>query len=125
MNINIDMNKAINDIAHKLGIAVEKVYPMLYKQAIIEGAWSIMWVVISIITAFLIRKWLKWLGCKIEKDDSSWSDYSDHIMAIGFLCLLTPIVFFINIKDAINIFFNTDYYIINQIITKALEVGKL
>ncbi|MGY0692970.1 hypothetical protein ACW2QC_09305 [Virgibacillus sp. FSP13] len=47
--MEIDINKAIDQLADGLGIAVDKLYPVLYKQAMIDAAMNIFWALLLLI----------------------------------------------------------------------------
>jgi Ca2+/Na+ antiporter len=138
MNIKLDVNKALSEIAHGLGVAVDKIYPILYKQAIIEGIYNL----ISIL--FLIAVWvfiyriskssMKAAKKDYDKNSSNWSDnwiehvFDKHLFGsiMGALYCIFVIVFGIAslimipdlIRDTITAFFNTDYYVIKEVIEK-------
>ncbi|MCC3687462.1 hypothetical protein LLR47_19860 [Bacillus cereus] len=77
------MNKEVQDkvfqyidaLADKLGVAVERVYEVMYKQMLVEGVISAVTAVTSIIFITVGTKYfVKLLRYLEEKSDESWSD---------------------------------------------------
>lgn len=138
LDIKLDVNKVLSDLAEGLGVAVEKLYPILYKQAIIEGIYNLLVLVsIAALWWFLFRvgkgsvKSFK----RDFKENKSWTSdnwlehlFDKHIiqgLSSIFFCLgiiafgvVTIVMVPDLIKDSVTAFFNTDYYIINDIVDK-------
>lgn len=115
MNVNVDINQLVSDIAQKLGVAVDKVYPMLYKQAMINGVWDIIWVVLSGLGLFLTFKWAMWLKTKLSEKYACFDDNIFQFIGLVLLGIINFVVFFSCLEEIINIFFNTDWYIIQYV----------
>lgn len=117
-NVNIadQIMSIINQIAEKLGVAAEKVYPILRKQAIVEGIIYLVWVLFSLIiltiTTILIVKYLK------EQKKEYWEIDEGDIMGCFMLgivpCCVGIIMFAENIKLMLTAFANPDWYIFNE-----------
>lgn len=138
MDIKLDVNKVLSDIAEGLGVAVEKIYPILYKQAIIEGVYnlvSILFLMAIWVVVYKFGKAFKKAATNDFKNNkSTWSDnWFEHVMdkymfqsVVGgifsffIIALCVGSLIFIPelFKDAMTAFFNTDYYIINDIVDK-------
>lgn len=128
MNIKVDVNQLINDIAKSLGVAAEKVYPILYKQMIINGIYSLLLVIMSIIGLF--AAWYLHRKLKLKIDDNNkkkpsysyleedWSDYPGHVIAIVFGLVISSIVLIISAKLALDYLFNPDLQVINYVVNK-------
>lgn len=136
MEVKFDVNKALSDLAEGLGMAVEKLYPVLYKQAIIDGVYYIISLVFCILIWYFIYRTtkgsIKAAKRDYDKNGTRWSDHwVEHIfdkhMFSGFIgifyCVgivifgvisLTMIPEFIS--NIMTVFFNTDYYILNEVI---------
>jgi hypothetical protein len=129
MDIKLDVNKALQEIANGLGVAVDKLYPILYKQAQIDGAVNLIWISVIIIYIVYYCKLAKFLiknvGEKIRKSNyDGWFDYLPESTIIGLGGILA-IIFGISAldlaRDSITAFFNTEYYIIDHIVDKLLK----
>ena len=129
MDIKLDINKALQEIANGLGVAVDKLYPILYKQAQIDGAVNLIWISVIIIYIIyycqLAKFLIKNVGDKIKKSNyDSWIDYLAESTIIGLGGILA-IIFGISAldlaRDSITAFFNTEYYIIDHIVDKLIK----
>lgn len=138
MDIKLDVNKAMSDIAEELGIAVEKIYPILYKQAIVDGVYNLVSLIFIIFIWWFIYKVskgsIKAAKKEYKENGSRWSDswienIFDKHMFLGFVgiffCIGTIMLGVFTagfvpklIKDIATAFFNTDYYIIKDVIDK-------
>ena len=131
MDINFDVNKVLEDIANGLGVAVEKLYPVLYKQAIIDGVTNLLWVAFIIAGLIVFVKFAKYAIKKmsdgIKNNDkwsyhkTDWADYPEFIFPLVFGGIAVTIGVLIAmglISDSITVFFNTEYYMIEKIISQ-------
>lgn len=124
-NMSEQITQVINTIAEKLGIAVQLVYPMLRKQALIDGIMDTFYVFIGLALIIAVIVNFRWL---LKKDkngdyiakywDEEWFGYS--IVAVGCLGIgIMFITFFF--KDALVAFINPDWYIINNILSQFVQ----
>lgn len=116
--MELDVNQAIEQIAEKLGVAVNELYPALYKQTIIgeviNGVWVLVFV--SIIVGFLVG--VRYI-VKKQKEHEHYSDWDwDEpgpmlFMIIGIvMTIIGLIVIAVNINNGITALFNPDFYIL-------------
>jgi hypothetical protein len=127
MEIKVDVNQLVNDLSQKLGVAVEKVYEMLYTQMIIDGVWCLLWVIGSGIGMYFTYKWAVHLADKIKKekekesrwDRKDWLDFPHYIVPIVLLGIFLPITFLVSLKSGMDLLLNPDWqvikYVLNQI----------
>lgn len=119
MEIKVDINKLIEDIAVKLGVAVEKVYPMLYKQAIIDGSFSLLTVGLCGLGLYGGIKLFKKAGKEIKENTfRDWTDYPGLILPAFALFIISSVIGAMSLKDGANALLNTDWYIINSLLDK-------
>ena len=116
----------INDIAQRLGVATDKLYPILKKQALIEGLLGAFWVLIALTTLFIIYKLTKYFYFTYDKEGDSKSYYWDeeHTAFVLVSFTFTVISLFIinfNFKNTLIALFNPDWYIINDILMKIIK----
>jgi hypothetical protein len=119
-NVSEQINSVINNLAEKLGVAADKVYPMLVKQSYISGIADIIWIIVSIVIISIFGrllfksiknpitdKWNDWTGWQIGKT----------IITICIL-LIFVIVFSVCLNDGINALGNPEWYAIQNIINQ-------
>jgi len=118
----------INQIAEKLGVAAEQLYPILRKQAMVDGILSVLGVLICIVVFYLLYKAI--YICYLKKNErgdnlayeNSWDGL--HVvfcMIWGIVAGISIISLFINVNVAINVFINPDWYIINNILSQLIK----
>lgn len=124
------INLVINNIAEKLGVGVEKVYPILLKQAYIEGIMGIVGIVLSMSMLFVVYKLV--YKYYIEEVDTSygkgkrvcdWDEFT--LLLVNIVVIVVVISNFIVIgcfySPTITALFNPDYYIIEELVTKLIK----
>lgn len=116
--MELDVNQAIEQIAEKLGVAVNELYPALYKQTIIDAVINGVWVLVfvSIIVGFLVG--VRYI-VKKQKEHEHYSDWDwDEpgpmlFMIVGIvMTIIGLIVIAVNINNGITALFNPDFYIL-------------
>ena len=122
-SISNEIMNVINQVAEKLGVAVERVYPMLRKQAHVEGFASLFWMIVVIGIAYAITYNVHKLFKKWEEDDEDvdsmeWKSAKIVVIAIvlAFAFLFMP-----SVKDTITAFVNPDWYIFDQLLIKIVK----
>lgn len=112
----------IDSLAEKLGVAVERVYEVMYKQMIVEGVISVVTAVTSILFITVGTKYfVKLLRYLEEKSDESWSDNRwDILKVISWIIYLIILVIsiisiYIDIPMAIGKLTNPEYYLMKDI----------
>lgn len=112
--INVDINQLVSDVAQKLGIAVDKIYPMLYRQAMIDGVMKIFLLMFSIFVMYGCFKFWKCLNKEHDCLDETDVFYGAIFAALigGFFLVVSSMA----IKSIINIFMNPDWYIIRYVL---------
>jgi len=121
--VKIDINKALEQLAEGLGVTIDKLYPLLYKQAIISGIFNLFWVLffITAIGSFILA--VRYV-IKKQKTQVKWEWDWDESRQIGILfggIVLTVIGLFaipFCLESAITAFFNTEYYMLDKILSK-------
>ena len=95
-NIADKVFQMLEEIAQQLGIAAEKLYPVLRQQALIDGAWGIFIAVFStIILILLVKTFIKYFK-KIDEGANPHS--AENAVVLSFVgSILTSIVVIINL----------------------------
>lgn len=125
-NWSEQLMSVINQIAEKLGVAAEKVYPILRKQAMIDGILSLLGILTSVVTFFLIYKAVEYCYFKKDKNGNAISYRWDltHFV-FGTICVLlfifSVVSITIDIRDVMTAFMNPDWYIINNILGQLIK----
>lgn len=123
-NISEQIMNVINQIAEKLGVAAEKLYPILRRQATIEGLTNIFCLIAFIPMIYFMINIFK----RINKDTDE--DKLFPAVSIVLLILMSVAVVIItiefagnliDIKNTITALFNPDWYIINNILKKLVR----
>ncbi|WP_410988681.1 hypothetical protein [Bacillus cereus] len=124
------MNKEIQDkafqyldaVAEKLGVAVDKVYEVMYKQMIVEGIMHAVTAVTSVaIVTFGLKYFLKTLSYLHEKSDDNWNESRWDILIVVvwivyvILVIMSIISLYLDIPMAIGKLVNPEYYMIEEI----------
>ena len=123
-NWSEQLMNVINQIAGKLGVATEKIYPVLRKQALINGIVDLFWIVASIIVIYFSAK----ISVKLSKkiDNGEFND-DVGIPIVVLLCILVIafgfgfVIHVISIKDTMTALINPDWYIINNILKQLVR----
>ncbi|PGA05545.1 hypothetical protein [Bacillus mycoides] len=123
------MNKEVQDkvfqyidaLADKLGVAVERVYEVMYKQMIVEGIISAVTAVISILIITVGTKYfLKLMNYLREKAEDTYEDRWSVLIVISWIIYLILLVIsiislYIDIPMAIGKLANPEYYLMKDI----------
>lgn len=124
MNVSDQIMNVINQVAEKLGVAAEKVYPILRKQAYVEGFTNIFWIIVaSILTFLVIKYWLNFMSNVINNE----KDMIEKDSLTGAKWVVTVVLFVIgliampSIKDTITAFANPDWYVFNELLMKLIK----
>ncbi|WP_151035755.1 hypothetical protein [Bacillus wiedmannii] len=124
------MNKEIQDkvfqyidaLANNLGVAVERVYEVMYKQMIVEGIISAVTALTSILFITVGTKYfVKFLRYLEEKSDDNWDESRwDNLKIISWIIyvvilLMSIFSLYIDIPMAIGKLTNPEYYLMKDI----------
>lgn len=123
-NVGEQVNSVINNLCDKLGIAADKIYPVLIKQAHIDGIMGIIWFVISLaiaITGFIVG--VKALKNPEENDDyaalTNWTAWTHVRIWFGFaLTLIFTIIAANSINTVITALGNPEWYVLQIILNQ-------
>lgn len=117
MNISEQVTQIIQEIAKQLGIVADKIYPILIRQAYVEGftnLFSLMLCVVFGVVSYKIFK--KTLNLCLEDETLA--------LIFGIICIITILVsllsfvtFCMNFTNMVTALVNPDYYIIQKIIS--------
>lgn len=115
-NIADQIMLVINQIAEKMGVAAEKIYPILRKQAFVEGLTNAFWiVVIATVCLVMIVKLINYRKKTNDIEDQTLIGVAIvGVILIGFL--LMP-----SIKDTMTAFINPDWYVFNELLMKLIK----
>lgn len=115
-NIADQIMSIINQMAEKLGVAAEKVYPVLIKQAYVEGVKDIIWIFFGIC---LTSIGVYFAGNAIRNKSNS----DQEIVIFTNICLIIIGLVFtiITINDAITAFVNPDWYVFNTLLKQLIQ----
>lgn len=127
------LSDGIDMIAKKLGVAADKIYPILMKQTQYNFAMDIMWLIIGIV--LLIASIM--LTTKIVKSLKNENGYFYHdthseneegglatffsFLGIGILYVVSIIMVIDHISEMIQIVINPQYFIFTQYIQPLLQ----
>lgn len=122
--MEFDINKALEQLAKAFNVAVDELYPILYKQAIINGIFSLGWALlfIGLIGLFISTIRLIVKKQKEEEDTANWDWDWDEPRQIAILVVgitVTIIGFFvvpIALKSSATALLNPDYYMLKEIL---------
>lgn len=122
--MELDVNKAMEQLADGLGVAVDNLYPILYKQAIIDAVIESLYLVgsISFIVGFVFT--LRYISRKQKEDryDYEWDWDEPSQLIIVTAGSLVSVILLITIPFSINTIltalFNTEYYMIKEVLNQ-------
>jgi hypothetical protein len=118
-NMGQQINDVINNLAEKFGVAAEKLYPVLIKQALIDGISGIILTVVSITVLVLALKGLiKNIPLCNEND---FDVPAIKVIIYAILCFISVVgttICLIKIKDFYTALFNPDWYALQMILDK-------
>lgn len=132
MNVSDQVIQVMNEIAKQLGVAVEKVYPMLYKQSIIEGVVGLGWTVLGVGLVYVgYKKYIKRLTIikEVEEREVEGRGYkfvkvsyeAEEVLSMRLwvctaMILLGVLMIVANLSSSLTALINPDYYMIENII---------
>jgi hypothetical protein len=125
MNVDVNVNKLVEQIAQKLGVAAEKVYPMLYKQAMIDGVFNLLLAIGLFALLYLSGKWLIGVKSRYKQNNKYLSksgedmfiEYPFQIIGSISSIILSPIFGFVCLKTALDALVNPNLYVIKQVLS--------
>ncbi|HDR7263607.1 hypothetical protein [Bacillus sp. CH_203] len=124
------MNKEIQDkafqyidaVAEKLGVAVDKVYEVMYKQMLVEGVMHAVTAVTSVaIVTFGLKYFLKLLNYLHKQSDDNWTETRWDILIVVtwivyiILVIMSIASLYLDIPLAVGKLMNPEYYMIEEI----------
>ena len=116
--------EALTLIADKLGVATEFIWPILLKQARIEGLYGAFYIIVGLIVNILISRYVirfvkrEWNGLDDDYEDIIWVSF---LMLIPVFVI--SIVIIANMGSILTAIFNPEWYVIENILAKV--VGQL
>lgn len=120
------INNIIDNLAEKLGVAAERLYPLLVKQAFIDGVMSIVYCLICAAVIFVAVKYCLYLFVKKNGgNDTGWDIACENgidtfvvlMIAVTITAsLAATVAFCINLPTAINALANPEWYAIKKIL---------
>lgn len=118
MNVSEQINSVINNLSEKLGVAAEKVYPMMLKQAYITLFFEVFMVLVCVAALVICYKVSMWIYKKCKDGYMDGIDYLGQIVAIIFVLIVCLIAIPLMIYDIISIAYNPQWYVISDILSK-------
>lgn len=120
-NFGEQINLIINNIAEKLGVAVNNLYPALRKQALIDGITGSIWLLLAVILIVVILiKVIKWFT-PIENccGETEVSGVNAVKISIGIcVVIISILIIAFDFNSVMTAIFNPDWYIVNKILTE-------
>ena len=125
-NWSEQLMNVINQIAEKLGVAAEKLYPILRKQAMIDGIEGIAYIIFGTILIWVTIKFALKIVKKKDKYeelicqdwDIEWLPYS---LCVGIPIIIGVILITTSLNTVLTAFINPDWYIINNILGQFIK----
>jgi len=132
-NFGEQINLVLNNLASKLNITVDMLYPCLLKQAKIEGIIALVYIIlgcVAILTTFFVIYYftIKKTENHTTYDDKNilvtksylWDDVSIVLfyMIIGIIVIILISIILYNTENYITATYNSEYYVLNKILTQ-------
>lgn len=129
-NVGEQLNLVINNLAEKLGVAADKLYPMLIKQAYIDGIISLIWIAVGLLlligNLYLINRYYI-QDIEVErhnyiervKRSENWEEEHVAFWIISIITLLLGIIMSVgNVNNCITALNNPEWYAIKTILNR-------
>lgn len=114
--MKLDLNQALEQLALAFDTTVDKLYPMLIKQAYITAATEIILATICWIGVYLLYKATdKWVKKECRRD---WSDAVGGVITIAVVGFVGIIATICVICDVPTIILNPEYWAIKEILNQ-------
>lgn len=114
--------KILTTLADKFGTTVDHLYAIMIKQALIDGIECILAIVIFAIaftiSAIRLNKIVKESNANKARQGWEWDDSPCLAFITVFLGVLFTVFLIFGGLNAINAFFNPEYYALKEIISK-------
>lgn len=122
MNVNVDINKLVEQLKNYAGPLAEHGWEVLVRQQYIQGVQQIIWAVALLIFVvigyFLGKKLWKWAGkFELGYGDQGMQYIPAVVMWVASVILLFVAVF--EVTDGIGHMLNPEYYAVQQIYCSA------
>jgi len=115
----------LDTLSKKLGVAVDKIYPVLLRQVKVNLVQDIFSIIIAMIIIFVTIKVVIFVHKKYKKEDSYDSDYDLYnFLACLFGTIITIICFVVicfKCNQLIQIILNPNYFIFNHYIQPLIQ----
>jgi len=122
MEVSDQINSVINNLAEKLGVAAEKLYPVLIKQAQVNAWMHLFWLIIGVLMIVAVPIFL-YKVLKKDADGNYIAEYWEEFWVLpGFIIATALTAGFVlvgvNSGKALTAFINPDWYVIQMILEK-------
>ena len=129
MNISEQVIQVLNEVAAKLGVAAEYLYPILLRQAKIDGIMGILSIFGFLILAILFAIVASFLAKKMEQADLVGDEIVEVLslggcMISGVFSFFSGIAFIIQlatIKVHLTALLNPDWYILEKLLMQIIK----
>lgn len=123
-NLGEQINQVLNNLASKFGVTVDKLYPILRKQAQVDLVRFIVVLIGSVILLYSVYKIRKRV-LKSKKENEYYDLVDDdlcYFIYTIFALILGIIGIFVSIHNIIQISINPDYYIAKMIMQMIKDI---
>jgi hypothetical protein len=118
-NISDQINSVINNLADKLGVATEKLYPVLIKQAYVDGVTGIVLLILSALLFILsVKTFIKYIQPAIDAADEVNKSVVIFVSSI-ISVIVTVVVLCVQLSlfgNYITALVNPDWYALQMIL---------
>lgn len=121
-SVSEQIMSVINQMAEKLGVAAEKIYPILKRQAILDGYLYLAIFIIGILGLAIVTKQIRRIYEKQDSIDCSiLTFYMVLLIVLGIIFAIFVIINLLTLKDTCTALFNPDWYIFNNILKQLVK----
>jgi hypothetical protein len=121
-NVGEQINSVINNLADKLGVTANKLYPVLIKQSYVDGIFSILSCILGLAMVLSVPIVTR-LIMKKDKDGEYFAKYWDdgwvgYWIGMGTIGIAGFLIMGCSFQNAITALINPDWYALQLILDK-------
>lgn len=114
--MKLDLNQALEQLAQAFNTTVDKLYPMLIKQAYVSGVSSILLILFSWIVLGVVVHIFKKHGVKKGSYNTLTSGTVGFIIATVLISIVTVLITMIAGSNAITALINPEYWALTKVL---------
>jgi uncharacterized protein YacL len=111
-----ELQLAVQEIAKQLGIASDKIYPVLLKQTKVEAVWATLMAIIFLTLTVLAIKYIVTKYKQIEEKKHDHCDYFISYLLSSLVLLISLTIGLCTLYNALGYIFNPEFMVLDYVL---------